>query len=81
MKTLNINRLVGKRIQAARPLSTAELRAEGNGAFAGVILELGMAGAIVIVQKTLDSEEFPDDECWTEARWQLMDGSDVDLTA
>jgi hypothetical protein len=79
MKTLNVDGLVGKRIQAARPLNYAELRYED--AVAGVILDLGMAGAIVIVQKTLDSEEFPSDECWTEARWMKMDGSDVDLTA
>ena len=81
MKTLNLDRLVGKRIQAARPLTTEELWAEGNGAFAGVILELGLAGAIVIVQKTLDSEEFPSDEYWTEARWMTNGHGDVDLTA
>jgi hypothetical protein len=79
MKTLNLDGLVGKKIQAARPLNYAELRYEN--AVAGVILELGLAGAIVIVEKTLDSEEFPSDACWTEARWMKMDGSDVDLMA
>jgi hypothetical protein len=57
------------------------LHCEGNGAYAGILLDLGRAGAIVIVQKTLDDDECPSDDYWTEARWMTNDGRDVDLTA
>ncbi len=78
MKTLSLDQLAGMRIKAARPLNRSELRLEGNGAYAGCVLELDSDDAIVIVSKTLGDDA---DDSWAEARWQTIGGDSLDLTS
>lgn len=80
-RTLSLDQLAGARITEARTLNRAELLWEGNGAYAGAVLSLSNGDAIVIVSKTLDDDEYPSDECWTEARWQTIGGESLDLTS
>jgi hypothetical protein len=74
-----LKNLVGKRITGIRPLNSRELRYEGEGTMDGIIIELGSSGCIVICNKTLDCDEFPDDECWTEVTLRTGDGTGVNL--
>lgn len=72
-----LTKLVGKRITGIRPLKPMELLCES--AEDGILIDLGSSGCIVICNKTMDCDEFPDDTCWTEVTLRTGDGSGVNL--
>jgi hypothetical protein len=74
-----IKNLVGKRITGIRPLNPVELIYEGEEATDGILIDLGSSGCIVICNKTMDCDEFPDDTCWTEVSLRTGDGTRVNL--
>jgi len=72
-----LKNLAGKRITGVRPLKPMELFCES--AEDGILIDLGSSGCIVICNKTLDCDEFPSDEWWTEVTLRTGDGTGVNL--
>lgn len=72
--------LIGKKITSVRPLNDCELHYEGDGATDGLLIEVaGGVAAVLVINRTLDCDEFPSDECWTEMTVRTADGDEVDL--
>jgi len=74
-----LKNLVGKRITGIRPLKPVELFYEGEEATDGILIDLGSSGCIVICNKTMDCDEFPSDDDWTEVSLRMGDGTQVNL--
>lgn len=75
-----LQKMVGKKILAVRPMVFRELQLEG--AIDGVLIDIGGDQCIAIFNKGIayGADEDDLDEVWTEAKW--MDGEhDVDLAS
>jgi hypothetical protein len=73
-----LKNLVGKRITGIRPLKPVELMYEGEEATGGILIDFGTS-CIVICNKTMDCDEFPSDDDWTEVTLRMGDGTNVNL--
>jgi len=74
-----LKNLVGKRITGIRALKPVKLFYEGEEATDGILIDLGSSGCIVICNKTMDCDEFPSDDDWTEVSLRMGDGTGVNL--
>ena len=75
-----LQKMVGKKILAVRPMAFSELELEG--AIDGVLIDIGGDQCIAIFNKGVSygADEDDLDDVWTEAKW--MDGErDIDLVS